>query len=419
MSAPSGPIAYLTGEYPMVSHTFIQREIAGLRALGLEVVPFSIRRVGPEQLTGPEERAAEAETTYVLAAAKNPLRLLRAHLACLARNPGRYLSALRLALTSGAPGAKALLWQLFYFAEAGVLAEMLRARGVTHLHNHFADSSCTVAMLASALSDVPFSFTMHGPTEFFAAERWRLGLKVARARFVACISHFCRSQMMIFSDPAHWEKLHIVHCGVDLARYRPDAVRGQGDGVEVLFVGRLTELKGVAVLIEAVRRRVEAGGDLRLRLVGDGPARTRLEALAAPLGARMIFSGALGQGEVAEALARADMLVLASFAEGVPVVLMEAMAARLPVIASRVGGVAELVEDGVSGLLVAPSDVDGLATAIARLAANRTLRSTMGTAGRAKVETEFDISHEAAHLASLLSPLGHGCALGDSGTRQK
>ena len=171
---PSGPqpsrIAYLTGEYPRVSHTFIQREAEGLRGLGLDVTTCSVRRVHPENLTGPEERAAEASTFYLLAAAKNPLRLLRDHAAALIRAPGRYLRALALAWRTRPPGLKAALYQLFYFAEAGVLAAELRRRGVEHLHNHFADSSCTVAMLAAGIAGLPYSFTMHGPTEFFAVE---------------------------------------------------------------------------------------------------------------------------------------------------------------------------------------------------------------------------------------------------------
>lgn len=399
----AGPVAYLTGEYPMVSHTFIQREIDGVRRAGVGVVPFAIRRPGPEHLTGPEERAAAAETFYVIEAARNPLRLLGAHLGCLVAAPGRYLAALRLALTGGGPGARAFLWQLFYFAEAGVLARALRRRGVRHIHNHFADSSCTVTMLAAALGGLPYSFTMHGPTEFFAAERWRLDLKIARARFVACISHFCRSQLMIFAAPEHWEKLRIVHCGVEPARY--GAERAGRDGpVEIVTVCRLAPLKGVAVLLEALARSGAAGA-VRLTVVGDGPARAALERAAAArgLGGRVRFTGYRSQDQVAAHLAEADIFVLASFAEGVPVVLMEAMAGRLPVIATRVGGVAELVEDGVSGLLVAPSDAAGLADAIARLAADPALRARMGEAGRAKVAAEFDVDAEAARLAALFA----------------
>lgn len=405
--AGGGPVAYLTGEYPKLSHTFIQREIAGLRRLGIAVRPCSVRRTALGRIVGEEERLAHAETFCILPEARNPLRLARAHLACLAAGPRRYLAAAWLAVRTAAPGTRGALYQLFYFLEAGVLAARLGSMGVRHLHNHFADSSCTVAMLASALSGVPYSLTMHGPSDFFAPEKWRLREKIARARFVACISRFCRSQGMLFSAPEHWQKLHVVHCGVEPARYRavePSAERPAGAPLRLLFVGRLAEVKGLRVLFAALAHLPE---DLaaELTLVGDGPDRAALEAAAVALGLddRVRFLGARSQGEVAGHLRAADLFVLPSFAEGVPVVLMEAMASRVPVIATRVGGVAELVEDGVSGLLVAPSDVEALAAAVARLAADPALRRAMGEVGRAKVEAEFDIAAETVRLAGLLA----------------
>ena len=403
----SDAVAYLTGEYPIVSHTFIQREIAAVREAGLTVVPFAIRPTGPEHLTGPEERAAAKETFYVLAVAKNPVRLLSAHAACFLRTPGRYLRTLALAFEAGGPGGNALIWRLFYFAEAGVLAQALRARRVRHIHNHFADSSCTVAMLAAELADLPFSFTMHGPTEFFEAHRWRLDLKIARSQFVACISQFCRSQMMIFSSPAHWDKLRIVHCGVTPDRYDRRTDRRDDGHLHILAICRLTPLKGVSVLLKALAQIAASAAvpSVQLVVVGDGPAREDLERDAAAYGLaqRVTFTGYRSQDEVAAHLDEADLFILPSFAEGVPVVLMEAMASSVPVIATRVGGVAELVEDGVSGLLVAPSDVEGLAAAIVRLAADPALRRRMGAAGRAKVEAEFVSRQEARRLAALFA----------------
>lgn len=409
MSGAAGPIAYLTGQYPAPSHTFIQREIAGLRRAGFVVLPCSVRRTAPALLTGPEERAAAAETFAILDAARNPLRLAAAHLACFAAAPRRYLRALRLAAATPAPGLGATLWQVFYFAEAGVLARHLRRTGARHLHNHFTDSSCTVAMLASALSGIPFSFTMHGPADFFAPAAWRLSDKIAAARFVACISWFCRAQGMLFSAPEHWGKLHVIHCAVEPERYgAPVAEAGRaaeaGQGpARLLYVGRLAAVKGLRVLFEALAAFGQEGP--RLVLVGDGPDRAALEreAAARGLGDRIRFDGYRSQGEVAAALAEADLFVLPSFAEGVPVVLMEAMASRKPVVATRVGGVSELVEDGVSGLLVPPSDAAALGAAIGRLAAEPALRARMGAAGRAKVEAEFALAGEAERLAGLFA----------------
>ena len=393
-------IAYLTSEYPAVSHTFILREIAALRAEGREVITCSTRRPGPAHRKGAAEAAEAATTFYVIDAAKNPVTFLAAQAATLAR-PRRWLEALQLAWKTRQPGPKALLWQAFYLAEAAVLARHLRREGVTHLHNHFGDSSGTVAMLTSVLADIPFSLTIHGPSIFFEPRRWHLGEKAARARFVACISHFCRSQVMVFTDPGDWTKLQIVHCGVHPDRYGRTAGPA---GDRMVFVGRLAAVKGVRVLLDALAevRRTRPGATLTL--VGDGPERAGIEAHAAALelSEAVRFTGYLTQDEVAAELAAADLFVLPSFAEGVPVVLMEAMATGLPVIATRIAGIPELVEEGVSGLLVPPGDAVALAAAIGELLADPDRRAAMGRAGRAKVAAEFDQATEAALLGRLI-----------------
>ena len=391
-------IAYLTGEYPRATDTFIQREVAALRALGWEIETCSIRRTGAEHLVGDEQRSEQARTFHVLNAAKNPLRLTRAKLRAL-RNPARYFRAFALAWRTAPKGIKGRLWQMFYFAEALMLAEHLERHGVTHLHNHIAKASCTVAMLTSELTGIPYSFTLHGPDIFFEPLHWRLDEKIARARFVACISEFCRSQAMVFSDRAHWGKLHIVHCGVDPGRYDPAPREG---APHLLFVGRLAAVKGVPVLFEALQRLDIPG--LRVTLIGDGPERAGLEREVAERGLSDVveFAGYRNQTEVAEALREADALVLPSFAEGVPVVLMEAMASARPVVTTRIAGVPELVEHGVSGRLVPPGDVEALAEALREVLCDAGLRARMGAAGRAKVCAEFDIAREAAWLSRLL-----------------
>ncbi|SFD71925.1 glycosyltransferase family 4 protein [Roseivivax sediminis] len=404
MSPPR--IAYLTGEYPRASDTFIQREVAGLRACGHEVLTCSIRRTGGEHLVGPEQRAEQAATFHVLEAAKRPGRLIAAHARWM-RSPGRYLSALRLAWRTAPAGLRGHLYNLIYFAEAGVLAAHLADRGVTHLHNHIAKASCTVAMLASALSGLPYSFTIHGPDIFFAPEHWRIDEKARRARFVACISDFARSQLMCFAPQESWPRLHVVHCGVDPARY--DGAR-PAPGQHLLFVGRLAAVKGVPLLLDALAALAPERPELRLTLIGDGPERAALEAQAARLGIakRCAFLGFRGQAEVAEALREADMLVLPSFAEGVPVVLMEAMAAQVPVVTTRIAGVPELVEDGVHGRLVAPGDGATLQDAIGTLLDDPEARARMGAAGRAKVAESYDAGGEARRLSALIRAYAGG-----------
>ena len=397
-------IAYLTGEYPRATDTFIQREVAALRALGLTVETCSMRRTGPEHHTGPEQRTEAAGTFHVLEASLSPRCLITAHLAAW-RRPGAWLRALRLAWRTRPGGIKPTLYQFVYLAEAAVLAQHLRTRGLTHLHNHIAKSSCTVAMLASEMSGIPYSFTLHGPDIFYEPYRWQLDEKIARARFVACISHFARSQAMAFSAPEHWSKLHIVHCGVDPARYDGPAPNA---AVHLLFVGRLAAVKGVPVLFEALQGLISEHPDLRLTLVGDGPEREALERLAAGLGDHVDFVGYKSQDEVAALLREATALVLPSFAEGLPVVLMEALAARVPVVTTRIAGVADLVEDGESGLLVPPGDAVALRAALARVLGDPEARRRMGEAGRARVVDEFVSEREAAWLAALFEGYAKG-----------
>ena len=405
-------IAYLTGEYPRATDTFIQREVAALRAHGIEVETCSIRRTGAEHHVGEEQRQEAARTFHVLEAAKHPLHLVATHLRWFVRHPGRYLKTLALALRTSPGGLKPALYQLIYFAEAGILARHLSETGAHHLHNHIAKSSCTVAMLASGLSGIPYSFTLHGPDIFFEPIHWRLGEKIARATFVACISDFCRSQAMAFSPPSDWPKLHIVHCGVDPARYAPVAEPGapqnsapdrpaKNSTPQLLFVGRLAAVKGLPVLFDAL---VQLGQTpFNLVLVGDGPDRAGLETQAQNLGlaGRVEFLGYRSQSDVAALLKETDALVLPSFAEGLPVVLMEALAAEVPVITTQIAGIPELVRPGETGLLVPPGDAAALARAIETLLQDPALARRLARAGRTRVTAEFDSTTEAARLAHL------------------
>lgn len=395
-------IAYLSGEYPKVSHTFIQREVEGLRALGWEIETCTVRRAPAKDVVGPAQKAEEQATFCILETAKKPVHLIGAHLWALVTRRQRWLSAAKLAWKTRPPGGRAHLWQLFYFLEAAVLARHLVKRKVAHLHNHFANSSCSVAMLASEISGIPFSVMFHGPAIFFEPHYWRIDEKIARARFVTCISHFCRSQAMYFSDPAQWGKMRIVHCGVQPAEYdlpRPEAARPP----RVIFIGRLDAVKGVPLLLEAFAAVRQGQQDLQLWIVGDGPGRADYEALARNLGVAgaVEFLGYRSMEEVPGLLAQTDLLVLPSFAEGLPVVLMEALAARVPVIASRVAGVQELVEDGGNGFTIPPGDVESLVARMTQLLADPALRAKLGQAGRDKVLAEFDIAQEAAWLGRL------------------
>ena len=268
-------VAYLTGQYPEVSLTFILREVEALRALGMDVRTCSIRRTPPEQHPGPAEKEAARTTFHVLEAVRNPLRLIGAQLSLL-RHPGRYFGALALAFKMRSPGIKSLLYQLIFFAEATILACHLSREGVQHLHNHFTFGSATVAMLVSKLIDIPFSFTLHGPADLLEPYRWRIDEKTARARFVATISHYARSQIMFFSDPAHWDKIRIIHCGVEPARWRERRCRPEKTENSVCFSwGVWLRLRGCAScwrLSENWRRNCPACGWCWSAMVPTGPS---------------------------------------------------------------------------------------------------------------------------------------------------
>ncbi len=404
-------IAYITGVYPRATDTFIQREIAALRAVGIDVETMSVRRPDSSHIVGAEQKSESQRTHYLLP--PSWWGVLISHLFYLTRAPWGYLRTLRLALSVRPPGIASLFYHLFYFAEAGLVARQMKRCGAVHLHNHGADASCTVAMLAAELGGFSFSFTIHGPGIFFEPERWRIGVKASRALFVSCISHFCRSQVMLFAPVESWPRLHIVHCGVEPARYR--LVEHRGQGRRLLFVGRLASVKGIRVLFEAVARLRRSRPEVQLDVVGDGPERQELESTAKELGIaeETTFHGYRSQSEVRDFLASTDVFVLPSFAEGVPVVLMEALASGVPVIATRVGGNAELVEDEVNGFLVAPGDVDALVRQMDKLLSDTDLRQSFGEVGRARVEREFDTAREGQRLAELFESYLSGRAADD------
>lgn len=397
-------VAYLISRYPFVSHVFILREVLALRRAGAVIDTFTVRRAGEGHVLSADDVEAEA-TTHALIPPQLAT-LVRAHLTALAEGPTSYLSALGLALRLRGLGARSALWQVFYFAEAVLMWHECRRRGVQHIHAHHANVASDVALLAAHLggSGWSWSFTMHGSTEFFDVREHRLPQKVELAFFVVCVSDHGRSQLMSLVDPGHWSKLRVVHCGVDPKKFSADR-KADGDGpVEILTVGRMVPVKGQTLLVEALADLERRGADARLTIVGDGPGRRAVEALAAQLGILGLVDlpGSVGQEEIRSFYERADVFALPSFAEGLPVVLVEAMAMGLPVVASRITGIPELVEEGVSGLLVVPGRGDELTEALASLvSAPAATRREMGEAGRRKVLAAFDVDRSAAQLLEV------------------
>ena len=401
-------VAYLVGRYPQVSHTFILREIAALRELGVDVTTFSIWRTPQSELLSEEDRREYARTRTLLP--PRPRSTIVSQLRATRAARG-YATLVADAMRLGPPGVRRPLLSGSWILEAAALWHALQPSGVRHIHTHLGGTAPAVAMLATALGNaaephaaVPWtwSFTVHGPDELAHADRERLAEKVEAASFAVAISDFTRSQLMSLVDEEHWSKLRVVHCGVDPAVYTP-ASRDDDGRFRVLSVGRLVPAKGHGVLLEAAALAARNGVRLHLTIVGDGPRRERLAALARELGIaeHVTFAGAVSQDALPAMFAAADAFCLPSFAEGLPVVLMEAMATGLPAVTTGVMGIPELVRDGENGVLVPPGRADLVADALGRLARDPELRARLGRAGRARVVEAFDIRHEARRLHDL------------------
>lgn len=399
-------LAYLTSQYPAASHTFIRREIEALREQGVAIDTFSIRRPSAGEASSDADKAEAARTFYVLG--QSPLAIAAANVSALVTRPAAYLKTFALALSHRAPGARGLFLGLAHFAESAMLARELQRRKVTHLHNHFANSAATVGLLATRLLDIGWSFTMHGISETDYPAGLMLGRKIGAAKFVVCVSYFGRAQGMRLVKPDYWDKLHVVRCGLPFDRL-PLREPRDSDSRTIICVGRLSPEKGQAGLLRAFSGLAKKHPRLQLRLVGDGPDQAALKSLAAELGvtSSVSFLGRLSEEQTLAEIAQSDLLALPSFMEGLPIVLMEAMVLGVPVVASRVAGIPELVEDGTSGLLFAPSNWDELAERIERLLNDRALCEAVAERGKTIVEAEFDAQKSATRMGRLFDDYAH------------
>ncbi len=393
-------VAYLVNRYPGASHSFIRREIRALEAHGLTVLRYSLRPAGPDLVD--EEDIEEAGRTRTLLA--EPARRLLADMAAAAiAFPAGLFRSLSVALKTGWRSERGLVWHVFYWGEAAVLARRLRLERADHLHAHFGTNSATVAMLAGELTGIPWSFTVHGPDEFDRPEAIALGQKIARARFVCAVSSFGRSQLLRWAARQDWPKVRIVRCGLDAA-YVKAVASPVPAAPRLLSVARLSAQKGTSLLIEAAAALRASGTRFELRLVGDGPLRAELEEeiAARGLGDCVRITGWLSGEAVRQEIESCRALVLASFAEGLPVVLMEAMALARPVIATFVAGIPELVVPRQTGWLAPAGDAPALAAAMKEaLEADPAVLARMGEAGREQVLRRHNAAMAAAALERL------------------
>lgn len=393
-------IAYLHSVYARAGDTFIRAEVRQLRSFGHTVHTFSVREPDASELVSREIRDEHARTDYILG--HGFLCLLLSAIRELLRAPRRTFAALKVAARCGWPGIRGRLWPFAYFFEACYLSRQLREKHVDHLHDHNGEGCAVVAMLASMLSGVPYSLTIHGPGEFDRPTLLALAEKVRRSEFTVAISEYGRSQVLRWIDPEDWPKVQVVRCGVrfDDENQEVGMVRDR----RLVCVGRLSSVKGHFILLDAIAR-LKAEPAFEVVIVGDGPMRRAIEERAVELGIqdRVILTGWMSTEGVHQEIARCCAMVLPSFAEGLPVVLMEAFAVGRPVIATAITGIPELVEPGVSGWLVPAGSVDALSAAIREvLSTDRERLASMGRAGTARVRERHDQRAEARKLETLI-----------------
>lgn len=402
---PLQRVGYLTSHYPAPSHTFIRREIEALRKLGMHVASYSVR---PALFDGDSavERAAGSETFTILEVPKARIIAIGARAVVL--HPLRTIATLRLALRHRVPGLRATIWAFLHLLEALVLADRLERDGIGHLHNHFGNAGAIVGMLAADFAGIPWSLTLHGISEFDYPAGNLLPQKLERAEFAACVSYFGMAQAMRLASEDLWHKLAIVRCALDpeaLPAVPPRRAAGDGtDSCQIICVGRLSPEKGHFGLLDAFAAIASGERRVHLTLVGEGPSQAALERRVTELGLEehVRFAGRLGEASTLAAIAASDMLVLPSFMEGLPVVLMEAMALGVPVVSSRVAGIPELVEHRESGLLFDPANWTALAAAMAELVDNPELGQRFARAGKAMVSAHFFHPAAAEPMAALL-----------------
>ena len=398
-------IAYLTSAYARASDSFIRAEVLQLRGFGHTVHTFSVREPDASELVSNEIRDEHARTDYILK--HGFLHLFVCAMVEFLRSPRRALSAMALAARCGWPGVKGRLWPCAYFLEACYLSRRLREKRIDHLHDHNGQGCAFVAMLASELSGVPYSLTIHGPGEFDRPTLLSLAEKVGRSRFTVAVSEYGRSQLLRWIALADWTKIRVVHCGVCFDN-ESEAVSQPVASRRMVCVGRLSMEKGHRVLVEAVAR-LKAEPAFEVVIIGDGPMRREIEARADLLGVRdrVKLTGWMSADQVRDEIRRCRAMVLPSFAEGLPVVLMEAYALERPVIATAITGIPELVEPGISGWLVPAGSIDALADAMREaFSAPPAQIASMGRAGAARVRERHDQRKEARKLEALIENCG-------------
>jgi glycosyltransferase involved in cell wall biosynthesis len=401
VAAPIAPqaglsIAFLLSQYPAISHTFLLQEVLGLRARGFRIETASINPPDRPLHSLPVQEAAEAGATHYIKDGSPARALWLAFITALLHPSAVFRALVAIVRLPNLTLIQRLRWH-FYLIEALLVGRWMRTRSLRHLHVHFGGAVASVGYLTSIAWKLPFSLTIHGPEELLNTSAYHLREKVQQADFVFCISDFCRSQLYQLTSPNEWSKFTVIRLGVDPAGLIPTA-RKAVSPLQLVCTGRLVPAKGHHVLLEALKLLRDRGTRLHATLIGDGPERIRLENFVRLYGMQHIvtFTSALSHTETLSHVRDADLFVLASFAEGIPVALMEAMAFGIPCIASSIAGIPELIRTSHDGLLVPPANSIALADAIESLAKDAVLRAFLGHSARRRIVNEYNLplNHE-------------------------
>jgi glycosyltransferase involved in cell wall biosynthesis len=403
-----GRVVYVVGTYPLVTTTFIDREISTLRGLGVDVRIIAVRRPSPDAPLSKEQRELARETSYLIPIAWSSL--VAAHLRFLLTRPAAYLGTFAHLVTRPHPDLRARTRTVFHFGE-GVYAAHVVGRGDLHeLHAHFADRAATIALVASRLLRRPFSLSVHAGADIFVRPVLLREKFTAARHVVTCTSHNKAHLARAAGDDLD-RKITVVPHGLDLTGQRLRRAGTSGLPV-VLAVGQLAERKGFAQLVAACDVVRDQGHRFVCRIIGSGPRRGDLEELIAALslGDTVSLEGALPHDAVVDHYRRATMVVLPCVrtadgdVDGIPNVLVEAMAFGIPVVSSDLPALRELITNGVDGLLVPAGDVECLADAVRRLLDEPQLRQRLGAEARRTAVERFDVAKNVRRLAETLWP---------------
>lgn len=395
-------VAYLINLYPKGSHTFIRREILELERQGVAVERFALRGWDSDPVDSIDQEEL-TKTRHTLRAGLLPLLFQAVRVAC--SRPKPFWQALKRALAMSKNAARPWPYHLIYLAHAAQILTWLKGSEVTHIHAHFGTNSAEIATLIHVLGGPSYSFTIHGAEVFDNPLHHALPLKVSGAKFVVGSCAYIASQTMYHVDPDLWGRIKVVHCGLPSAVFERSAAPLPKQPV-FLCIGRFSPEKGHILLLRSFAAVLADHPGARLLLVGDGAMRARLEAQVSDmgLGAAVEFVGWLDSDAVQDKIREASVLVHPSFSEGLPVVIMEAMAERRPVISTYIAGIPELVRDGETGWLIPAGREEDLTQAM-KDCASRPIKdlTCMGDAGFERVRARHDIRTEVEKLATLFS----------------